>query len=111
MQSVLLSSISHDLKTPINSILVSNQTMQERQNNESDTKVLRMQESSCTFMLSLIDDITDLTKFQLNKFQLNPSVCSLDSLVTEASNLVDLRIKEKKLYFRKIIDPFLSTHL
>ena len=54
----LLSSISHDLKTPINAVLAFNKRLKRIKNlTQEEVKLLEMQESSCLYMISLIEDI------------------------------------------------------
>ena len=45
--------------------------------------MLEMQESSCLYMLSLIEDIMDLSKMEFNKFVLLPEWVDIRELIEE----------------------------
>lgn len=42
-----------------------------------------MQENSCHFMINLIEDILDLSRFEFNKFELNNSWFYIIDLIEE----------------------------
>lgn len=59
----MLASITHDLKTPLNSILTFNAALSALvANNEKAKKLLRIQKNSCVFMQSTIEDILDISR-------------------------------------------------
>ena len=61
LQTVYFASLAHDLKTPINSVIGINNTLRFTLP-ESSHEPLLISDSSCKHLLSLIDDITDLSK-------------------------------------------------
>mmetsp|Transcript_28663 Transcript_28663/g.21382 ORF Transcript_28663/g.21382 Transcript_28663/m.21382 type:complete len:92 (+) Transcript_28663:118-393(+) len=54
-------------------------------------------------MLSLIDDITDLSKFSLSKFELCTSNFNFRELVYEVEDLFELKLKDKSLELETLI--------
>ena len=61
-----------------------------------------MQESSCHFMLSLIDDIMDLTRLEINKFKLTEESFDIRQVIHEVRDMIIMLIERKNLKF--IID-------
>jgi signal transduction histidine kinase len=63
MQMLFLSSVAHDLRTPLNSAIILNSSLRRFvEHNEEALKILLVQKSSCDFMVNLIEDILDLSK-------------------------------------------------
>jgi len=72
MKTVYFCSVAHDLKTPINSIMASNEHMISKYQKEQQTsRLLKITKTSCHFLLRIIEDITDLSKIELKSFSLN----------------------------------------
>ncbi|HEU0293940.1 MAG TPA: ATP-binding protein [Anaerolineales bacterium] len=70
-----LANMSHELRTPLNSILGLSELLLEQIRgplNEYQQKTLRIVESSGQHLLSLINDILDLSKIEAGKLQLHP---------------------------------------
>jgi len=74
LKSTFLASMSHELRTPLNSVIgFSSILMSERPGplNEEQKKQLRMIQSSGRYLLSLINDILDLSKIEAGQFSAN----------------------------------------
>ncbi len=69
-RTVYFASVAHDLRTPINTVLSINHTFEAILPAENKYLV-DVSKSSCLFLLSLIDDIFDMSKFELDQFELN----------------------------------------
>lgn len=63
MMTLYFSSVAHDLRTPLNAMMASNERLKaEHRNNRRMDEVLLIQETSGKFLLSLIEDILDLSR-------------------------------------------------
>lgn len=100
LKSEFLASMSHELRTPLNSVIgfadllrrqVSDQ-LSDRQVNYLDTI-----EKSGQHLLSLINDILDLSKIEAGKTELNVSFVDIAELFDECLAMVQPRINAKKL--------------
>jgi two-component system, NtrC family, sensor kinase len=85
-KSQFLSSMSHELRTPLNAIIgltemmVTNAT---RFGTEKALEPLRRVNAAGTHLLSLINEILDLSKIEAGKLELNPEPVNLARLVDE----------------------------
>lgn len=107
-KSEFLANMSHELRTPLNSILLLSRLMTE--NPESNLSVeqvefARVIQSSGIGLLSLIDEILDLSKIESGKMDLDYGVVSLQELVGDMRALFNPLAQEKNIEFRTHIDP------
>jgi len=85
-KSQFLSSMSHELRTPLNAIIgltemmVTNAT---RFGTEKALEPLRRVNAAGTHLLSLINEILDLSKIEAGKLELNPEPVNLTRLIDE----------------------------
>ena len=84
LQTVFFASVAHDLRTPLNSLLASNTSLTMMFKEDPDiSNSLSLQRSSILFLMSLVEDILDLSKIQISKFDLTQSWFSFHELVSE----------------------------
>ncbi|MDM1296404.1 response regulator [Sphingobacterium sp. N143] len=107
-KSEFLANMSHELRTPLNSILLLSRLLSE--NTEQNLNVDQIEsakviQSSGTSLLTLIDEILDLSKIESGKMTLEYTNLNLDDIVEDLSNLFLPIIHEKKLAFNINIDP------
>ncbi len=82
-KSVFLSSMSHDIRTPMNAILnLTDMAMDEIHEPESLAADLQKIKVSSNFLLGLINDILDMSRIESGKLELNPSVYSFCDFVS-----------------------------
>jgi PAS domain S-box-containing protein len=115
-KSEFLAAMSHDLRTPLNAIVGFSEIMQERIFGPLGDK--RYEEyvgyihDSGVMLVSLINDILDLSKIEANKYVINDVPIKIEKLVSEsvAQNLVALNSKKQKVRVRIGNDmPFLKA--
>jgi signal transduction histidine kinase len=64
-----IAKIAHDMRTPINSILMSNNHLQtDVDMPELFSDSLKQQESSCHFILNIMEGLIDVSKLTMDKF-------------------------------------------
>lgn len=106
VKSEFISSISHELRTPLNAILGYTQVLQK---NKTSLKPEQMQgleiiHQNGEHLLTLVNDILDLSKIETNNLQLQPSEIYLPIFLERMISMMRLRAKEKGLLFKYDLD-------
>ena len=86
LKSEFLSNMSHELRTPLNSILALSQLMINRgtgSNQEKEKQYLEIIERNGQHLLSLINDILDLTKIESGRMEVYPEDFYVGSVLEE----------------------------
>ncbi len=88
MKGQFLAHMSHEIRTPMNAILgYADILAREIQDLSQADRIgmLRTIKRSGEHLLSLIDDILDLSKIEANKLEFDPAPCSLAEIVARRS--------------------------
>lgn len=95
LQRIMFTSISHEFRTPLNAIINSYQFIKDKfeeffgrdsprvKESDSIRKFINMGHNSSYLLLSLIEDILDLSKMEAGTFKMNFSEFNLSELLTE----------------------------
>jgi len=106
-KSEFLANMSHELRTPLNSILLLSRLMSENhQGNLTEEQIdhARVIRNSGEGLLTMIDEILDLTKIEAGKMKLEPEEFSLDHLLSDVRSLFQPLARQKNLDFRFELD-------
>ena len=98
-QNRFFSSMSHEIRTPINTIIGLNEMiLRENVSDEvaSDAKSIQ---NAGKMLLSLINDILDMSKIESGKMDIVPVVCDVGAMLSDIVNMIWVRTKEKGLEF------------
>ncbi len=97
-KSEFLANMSHELRTPLNSILLLSKLMAESEQLEKEyTEYASVIQSSGQGLLSLIDEILDLSKIEAGKMELEISEVRTDEITTDIRSLFMPIAKDKHL--------------
>ena len=95
-----LSTMSHDIRTPMNAI-IGLTTISER--NINDTEAVKENLHKITLasnhLLTLINDILDISKVESGKLSLSPQDFSINEMIENIVNISEPMIKEKNINF------------
>ena len=98
-KSNFLANMSHEIRTPMNAILGFTEVL--RRNIESDESKRRHHlntiHSSGTHLLSLINDILDLSKVEADRLEVESIHCSVPEVIADVANVMRVRAEEKGL--------------
>ena len=93
-----LANMSHDIRTPMNAIVGYTNIARERQDDpEMVADALEKIGSASHFLLSLINDILDISKIESGKMQLNEGDCDLEKLFRRIEDITSLQAQSKAL--------------
>jgi len=104
-----MANMSHEIRTPINGIIGLVHLLGKTQLDEEQKKMLTLLEVSSESLLGVINDILDISKIEAGKFRINYAETDIRLLVTQASNLLNIRAQEKNLDLVLEIDEKLPT--
>ena len=100
MDSHFFSSISHDLRTPLNSIIgFSNLAEKELDNKQNLKEYLDKIVSSSEYLLELVNDIVDFARMDNGEVTLSKTPVALKTLVLESADAIRPKMNEKQVYF------------
>lgn len=110
-KSQFLANMSHEIRTPMIGILGSVDLLeQSRLTNEQSESVQIIRECG-EQLLSIINDILDVSKIEVGLLHLNPQPCNLYDLLTRTINIIDPMLKEKGLKLKLDLDKNLPTQV
>ena len=102
-KTTFLSNMSHDMRTPMNAIIGFSAIAASHINNTERVKdCLDKIMSSSNHLLSLINDILDMSRIESGKVQIQEKECNLSELLHTLTNIIQPQVKAKQLDF--IID-------
>ncbi len=97
-KSSFLASMSHEIRTPMNAILGYAQILERDQNLEpKEQKAVHAIQRGGEHLLSLINDILDISKIEAGKMELKCSDFDLLGLIQDLSTMFRLRCEQKGL--------------
>ena len=107
-----LSTMSHDIRTPMNAIIGLTTIAENNLGDVESTGVsLRKIRLAGNHLLTLINDILDISKVESGKLKLNPLTFSLAETVENLINISQPMIKEKNIDFRFRINQIEKEYL
>ncbi len=99
-KTTFLSNMSHDIRTPMNAIL-GYTTLAETNidNKERVQDYLNKILSSGNHLLSLINDILDMSRIESGKLNIEEKPCSISDIFRDMRNIIQTQMKGKQLNF------------
>lgn len=99
-KSIFLSNMSHDIRTPMNAIigftsLAASHLDDKDQVREYLSKIM----TSGNHLLSLINDVLDMSQIESGKIQLEESCCSIIDMIQELQDLMQPEMDSKQINF------------
>jgi CheY-like chemotaxis protein/nitrogen-specific signal transduction histidine kinase len=101
-KSRFLANVSHEIRTPLNAIITMSNvlTREETVNlNDRQREGLDIIHRSGQRLLSLINDILDLSKIESGKMEVKLAAVSVDALLTSMENMTRTLIGDKRIEF------------
>ena len=99
-KSTFLANMSHELRTPLNAILGYAQILkQDNSLSLLQQDKLNIMHQSGNHLLTLINDILDLSKIEAGKLELNPSEIQFLTFLNEINDIMQLNAVDKGLNF------------
>jgi signal transduction histidine kinase/CHASE3 domain sensor protein len=106
-KSEFLANMSHELRTPLNSILLLSRLLTENHAKNLSTDQIeyaQVIQNSGNGLLTLINEILDLSKIESGKMELDYSDVNIENLMQEIRTLFEPVAKDKDIAFNIVID-------
>ncbi len=110
-KSAFLANMSHEIRTPINAILGMDEMILREGEQPDIVSYAEDIRSAGKTLLSIINDILDLTKIEEGRMEILPAQYDLSSLVNDLSNMTQQRADNKGLRFEVHLDESIPCRL
>lgn len=98
-KSLFLANVSHEIRTPMNGVLGMIQVLRGTSLSDEQRSYLDTLDSSSKILLSLIDDLLDLSKIESGKLVLNIEPFDTSDWVMDIQNITEPLFENKKTVF------------
>lgn len=110
-KSYFLSTMSHDIRTPMNAIIGLNEMVLRDSNDDNIRMYSESIRTAGSTLLGIINDILDFSKIEAGKMEINNVDYSFVSLLNDLVNMVQKKAEEKGLEFNLDIDRDIPSTL
>ncbi|MFN8255124.1 MAG: ATP-binding protein [Bacteroidales bacterium] len=98
-KSEFLANMSHEIRTPLNSVIGFTELLENQLEDANHLKYLKSIKAGGRALLTIINDILDLSKIEARKMELSYEPINFQTLVDEISQIFSIQLDEKRLSF------------
>lgn len=109
VKSQFLSNMSHEMRTPLNSIIGFTQVLEDTNLDKQQLEYVRYVSKASENMLHLVNDVLDFSKFDSEEYTLNKKPVDIYELVKEVWGILHFSAESKGIYCSFQIDPEIET--
>ena len=110
-KSNFLANMSHEIRTPMNSIVSMAYLIKKNITTQPLLQYIQIIENASNELLSLLNDILDLSKIEAKKMRINKSDFNLIEVLDSINNITKIKAAEKGLAFEIIYDKTDEMHV
>lgn len=99
-----LANMSHEIRTPLNAICGMTELLSEEELSEQQKKYIDVISASSAGLLSIINDVLDLSKVEAGKLELEKIPVDIRKLTQEVYNAFEYRAGQKNISFTTDVD-------
>jgi PAS domain S-box-containing protein len=110
-KSEFLANMSHEIRTPLNAVIGFSELLSALVTEQRQKNYLASIQTAGKSLLTLINDILDLSKIEAGRLELQYEAVNLYNLLEELKSIFALKIAEKKLNYQVEIDKQLPSTL
>ncbi len=109
-KSEFLANMSHEIRTPMNSILGFSEILMQRIKDKEEHEFIKAINTSGTNLLSLINDILDLSKIDSNKIEIIENIVDIRNIISDLEGFFKIKLISKNLDFvTEVSEPIPET--
>ena len=98
-KSEFLANMSHEIRTPMNGVIGMIQLLEDTPLSVEQRDYVKTIRRSGELLLTIINDILDLSKIEAGKIELKPSAFNIRELLSELNSFFNTRLLEKNIEF------------
>ncbi len=106
-----LAKMSHEIRTPINAVLGMNEMILRESKDASIREYAMDVQGAAKSLLSIINDILDITKIEAGKLSIVSVEYAFSSMIHDVTNMISFKAKAKELEFVVKIDENIPSRL
>ena len=106
-----LANMSHEIRTPMNGVIGTLQLLEDTELTESQHEYVNVAYKSADALLSILNDILDLSKIEAGKLELETIPFDLREIVKDVVVLHALKAEQMGIYLKSEIDETLPERL
>ncbi len=111
-KSTFLASMSHELRTPLNGILGYSQILQRDGTlTDKQSRQIAVIQNSGEHLLSMIEEILDLSKIEAGKMELQPEKIQLREMIEQIAAMVITRAANKQIKFEWQVETAVPNNI
>ncbi|MFC2073829.1 ATP-binding protein [Campylobacterota bacterium] len=111
LKSEFLANMSHEIRTPMNAIIGFTDLLYERVTNPTNKSYVKSVKSSGKVLLTIINDILDLSKVEAGKMHIQLAPTNLNDLANELHPIFAIKARSKAIDFNIDVDKTLDYPL
>ncbi|MBQ3559616.1 MAG: DegV family EDD domain-containing protein [Agathobacter sp.] len=110
-KDAFFASMSHEIRTPINSIIGLNELILREEPSAEIQGYAKNIQNASKMLLSLVNDILDLSQLEIQKMELAEKEYSVEEMLHEVVDMMQVRMEEKNLKFVVQVDKNIPSML
>ena len=106
-QSAFMANMSHEIRTPLNAVIGFSELLTSQLNDPKHRDYLKAINTAGANLLTIINDILDLSKLEAGGMEIRPTPTRLDVMLREVELIFAYKLQQKGVHLVSEIDPLL----